>query len=210
MEYIQSVWLVIVISLAAGAVIGIVGYRLFAPSLKEADKVKTELDAVKEEMANYKASVNQHFDKTSELVGDLTQSYVKVYQHLAEGSQALGGSKAFTNLLEQHQGKELIAGDDDSIVVDEIAGDMVGNAAVEAADKRVESSEGEASGETEPVTEEGSSVKADTLDSADNVGNPTEASNSELSTNPEEDAPRDFVSEADVEKDEADSEREKK
>ena len=105
-------------------------------------------------MANYKASVNQHFDKTSELVGDLTQSYVKVYQHLAEGSETLGGSKAFTNLLEQHQGKQLIAGDDDTIVADEIGDDLVGDAAVEAADERFEPSEGETSGETEPVTEE--------------------------------------------------------
>ena len=58
-------------------------------------------------MTSYKASVNQHFEKTSELVGDLTQSYVKVYQHLAEGSEALGGGKTFTNLLEQHQRESL-------------------------------------------------------------------------------------------------------
>jgi len=110
-EYVNSVWQIGIIALVAGVLIGALAYRLLSPSVKQADKVKTELDVAREELDSYRASVNQHFDKTSELVNDLTQNYVKVYQHLAQGAQTLGGSKTLNNLLEQHQGKVSIAVD---------------------------------------------------------------------------------------------------
>lgn len=101
MEYAYSVWQIGAIALVAGVLIGALAYRLFAPSVKQADQVKSELDQAKEEMESYRQSVNSHFNKTSELVNNLTQDYVKVYQHLADGAQTLGDSKTFNNLLEQ-------------------------------------------------------------------------------------------------------------
>jgi uncharacterized membrane-anchored protein YhcB (DUF1043 family) len=121
-DYVDSVWQLGIIALVAGAMIGALVYRLLAPSVKQADKTKSELDMAREELNNYKASVNSHFDKTSELVSDLTQNYVKVYQHLAEGAQTLGDSKTLTNLLEQHQGKVLISVDDETNDRDTIGG----------------------------------------------------------------------------------------
>lgn len=114
MEYLQSVWQVALIALAAGALIGALAYRLFAPSVTRANKVRSELETARQELIDYRASVNKHFDKTSELVNDLTQNYVKVYQHLAEGAQNLGGSRELNRLLEQQPGKVLLAVDDDS------------------------------------------------------------------------------------------------
>ena len=52
--------------------------------------------------------MNQHFDKTAELVNDLAQNYVKVYQHLAEGAQKLGDGGAFENLLPPGPGQASI------------------------------------------------------------------------------------------------------
>jgi len=101
MEYAYSIWQIGVIALVAGVLIGALAYRLFAPSVKQAGQVKSELDQAKEELESYRESVNSHFNKTSELVNNLTQDYVKVYQHLAEGAQTLGDSKTFNNLLEQ-------------------------------------------------------------------------------------------------------------
>ena len=112
MDYATSVWQITIIALVAGAMIGALAYRLFSPSVNQANKIKTDLDETRGELASYKASVGQHFDKTSELVNDLTQNYVRVYQHLAEGAQTLGDSKAFPNLLEKHPGKISIAIDD--------------------------------------------------------------------------------------------------
>ena len=122
MDYVNSVWQIGIIALVAGVMIGALAYRLLAPSVKQVDKTKSELDMAREELRNYKAGVNSHFDKTSELVNDLTQNYVKVYQHLAEGAQTLGNSKTLTNLLEQHQGKVLISVDDETSGRDTIAG----------------------------------------------------------------------------------------
>lgn len=121
MDVINSVWQIGIIALVAGVLIGVLAYRLLAPSVKQADKVKSELDQAREEMSSYKASVNSHFNKTSELVNDLTQNYVRVYQHLAEGAQTLGDSKVLNNLLEQQQGKVLLTVDDAPVAQDTIA-----------------------------------------------------------------------------------------
>ncbi len=120
MDYVNSVWQISIIALIAGVMIGALAYRLLAPSVKQADKTKSELDMAREELSSYKASVDSHFDKTSELVNDLTQNYVKVYRHLAEGAQTLGDSRTLTNLLEQHQGKVLISVDDETNARDTI------------------------------------------------------------------------------------------
>ncbi len=112
MEEATSVWQISFISLIAGALIGALVYRLLSPSVKQASKIKADLDQARGELASYKASVGQHFDKTSELVNDLTQNYVRVYQHLADGAQTLGDSKAFPNLLERHESTVSIAVDD--------------------------------------------------------------------------------------------------
>lgn len=120
MEDATSVWQISFISLIAGAMIGALAYRLLSPSVKQASKIKADLDQTREELTSYKASVSQHFDKTSELVNDLTQNYVRVYQHLADGAQTLGDSQEFTNLLERHQSTASIAAGDtiETTVVD--------------------------------------------------------------------------------------------
>ena len=144
MEYLDSVWQIGIIALVAGVMIGVLAYRLLAPSLKQADQIKTELDTARDELDSYKASVGQHFNKTSELVNDLTQNYVKVYQHLAEGAQTLGDSKTFNNLLEQQPGRVSIAVDDAADTADTAADDLVAEplaaqaASVETVDEHAE------------------------------------------------------------------------
>ena len=129
MEPVNSIWLVGIAALVIGAIIGAIAYRLFTPALRNASKLRTELDETKEELSNYKASVSSHFNKTSDLVNELTQDYVKVYKHLAEGAQTLGDAKEFTNVLEQHQGKVLISFGDESeaqgTIVSEQSADVV-------------------------------------------------------------------------------------
>ncbi|MCP4388525.1 MAG: YhcB family protein, partial [Gammaproteobacteria bacterium] len=111
------------------ALIGALAYRLLAPSVKQAVKDKAELDSAREELTSYKVSVNEHFNKTSELVNDLTQNYVKVYQHLAEGAHTLGDSKTFNNLLEQHPGKVSLTVAGDSPAPDPVVEDTIVEAA---------------------------------------------------------------------------------
>ena len=124
MEFIDSIWQVGIIALLAGAMIGALAYRFFSPSVKQSDGLRTELDSARQELSDYRASVNSHFAKTSELVNDLTHNYVRVYQHLAEGAQTLGDSRELNKLLEQQQGKVLLAVDDESEPSEASAGTM--------------------------------------------------------------------------------------
>jgi len=68
---------------------GIYVYKLKGSSSGQTEKLKSEKQALEEEFDEYKNSVADHFAQTSELLGGLTDNYVKVYQHLAEGSQSL-------------------------------------------------------------------------------------------------------------------------
>jgi hypothetical protein len=114
MDPVYLIWLFTAGALVGGGIIGAIVYRNLAPGKKKTDDLKAELDAARLEMETYKTSVNSHFDKTAELVNELTQDYVKVYKHLAEGAQVLGEGRDLANVLEQHQGKVLISVDNDN------------------------------------------------------------------------------------------------
>ena len=148
MEFIDSIWQVGIIALLAGVMIGALAYRIFSPSVKQSDGLRTELDNARQELTDYRASVNSHFAKTSELVNDLTHNYVRVYQHLAEGAQTLGDSRELNKLLEQQQGKVLLAVDDESESTEAAAGTMRSEP-VPKADESAKSNDGAG----EPVAE---------------------------------------------------------
>ena len=129
MEFLGSVWQIGLIALAAGILIGILAYRVYSASTSETDQVRAELDETRDELQHYKANVQSHFDRTAELVNELTQNYARVYRHLADGAHTLGDSKTLTNLLEQQPGRVVIT-------VDEQIGDVstrVADAAVSGA-----------------------------------------------------------------------------
>jgi len=188
-DYLNSVWQIGIIALVAGAMIGALAYRLLAPSVKQADKTKSELDMAREELSSYKASVNDHFNKASELVNDLTQNYVKVYRHLAEGAQTLGDNRALTNLLEQHQGKVLISVDDETNAQDTISGGEFVDSAVtqetpvEAVDEHAEPFAGTSNDETDPEIPGDNMATTNASKSAARPGQHTEVSKSVLDVN---------------------------
>ena len=174
MEYATSVWQITIIALVAGAMIGALVYRLLSPAVKQANKIKTDLDQTRRELASYKASVDQHFDKTSELVNDLTQNYVKVYQHLAEGAQTLSDNKAFPNLLEQHQGMASVAiGDTSNTVADDSRFDpaVAEVSASESVDEHAESLSSQGSEEPAPENLANDSTETVTEKLSDNIDN---------------------------------------
>ncbi len=165
MEITYSVWQIGLIALVAGALIGVLAYRLFAPSVRRADQVKSDLDATRDELRSYKENVNEHFDKTAELVNDLTQNYVKVYQHLAAGAQSLGDGKRFDNLLEQQPGKVAIAVDDESPAAQPIdAESTVDAAATTAADAPAEARDERTAAGIEAGAAETAAVKTATAE----------------------------------------------
>jgi uncharacterized membrane-anchored protein YhcB (DUF1043 family) len=128
MDPVYLIWLFASGAVLGGAIIGAIVYRNLTPNIKQADSLKAELDEARQEMESYKSSVNGHFDKTAELVNELTQDYVKVYKHLAEGAQTLGDGRDFTNVLEQHQGKVLISVDGGENVQDSVVSEVPADA----------------------------------------------------------------------------------
>jgi uncharacterized membrane-anchored protein YhcB (DUF1043 family) len=89
--------------------LGVLLLRLLNPAAGDVAKLQAELEQARSEMESYKASVNTHFNKTSDLVNELTQDYVKVYRHLAEGAQTLSETREFTQVLDQPSGRVLIS-----------------------------------------------------------------------------------------------------
>ena len=177
MNNVDSVWQISIISLFAGVLIGALAYRLLSPSVKKIDEVESDLIKAREEMASYKASVNQHFNKTSELVNDLTQDYVKVYQHLADGAQTLGDIGTLTNLLENRQGKVSIAISSETNIQDpvpEVA--PIEAAAVQAVNEDGEPSEEVEINETEPKDYDDGTAVDQASDSIVESGEPAESS----------------------------------
>ena len=109
MESIDPVWLFGGIVLVGGVLLGVLLLRLFNPVAGDVEKLQAELQQARSDMESYKASVNSHFNKTSDLVNELTQDYVKVYRHLAEGAQTLSDTREFNQVLEQPRGQVLIS-----------------------------------------------------------------------------------------------------
>ena len=120
MENLDLVWQIGIIALLLGLAVGVLAQRLLTRSGRETEELRQARDAAQQELKQYRDSVNQHFDKTSELVNDLTQDYVRVYQHLAEGAQTLGDSKTLNNLLEQQPGRVSIALDENTRTTPEV------------------------------------------------------------------------------------------
>ncbi len=114
MASIDPVWVFGGIALIAGALLGALICRRFTPTITDVDELRVKLERSRTEMEDYRASVNGHFSKTSDLVKELTEDYVKVYRHLSEGAQTLSDAPEFTHVLEQQKGKLLISVDDEA------------------------------------------------------------------------------------------------
>jgi uncharacterized membrane-anchored protein YhcB (DUF1043 family) len=80
-----AVFFLIVCGAAAGALVAF----FLLPSPRQMRRLQDEIDTLRAEHERYRSQVTSHFHKTAELVGVMTQSYKNVYDHLAQGAQAL-------------------------------------------------------------------------------------------------------------------------
>lgn len=91
-------WMGATIMFAMG---GAAGYFI-ARQLKDKRTLELEekLEDTRNELSQYRGDVNQHFLKTSLLLGKLTNDYREVYEHLATGAQRLCNNKPGTPELD--------------------------------------------------------------------------------------------------------------
>ena len=84
----NSIWIISILTLVTGGVIGYFAGRFGTSATKQRD-LNLQLEDSQRQLDAYKQQVNQHFERTAELVNNMTESYKAVHQHLATGSEAL-------------------------------------------------------------------------------------------------------------------------
>jgi len=76
-----------VLLVVVGIAIGVAGGYFGFPAIREAKRLREQLEHLLQEHESYKAAVNAHFRKTADLVGQMTKSYAAIYDHLAGGAR---------------------------------------------------------------------------------------------------------------------------
>jgi len=85
----------LLLALIAGGIIGFLIYHLTL-GRSNSSKQQEELEKNKIELEKYKAQVNDHFNSSAELMGQVASSYQALYSHMADQSQSLLGETAAT------------------------------------------------------------------------------------------------------------------
>ena len=86
-------WLVGLIIFALGLAAGYALHYFLNPDHDRNKTLEAELQTLRQESSRYREQVTEHFQRTSTLVQDMTQSYRAVYEHLASSSQQLCGDR---------------------------------------------------------------------------------------------------------------------
>lgn len=84
----SNVWIITLVALAIGALIGYLLGRAGGGSSREQELVD-ELDSARSELERYRTQVGRHFEETAALVNGLSEQYRKVHQHLASSAESL-------------------------------------------------------------------------------------------------------------------------
>ena len=84
-------WSFGLISFALGIAAGYAMHFFVNSDNKRSEQLAKELDRLKNETEQYRGEVAEHFQRTSELVQEMTSSYKNVYEHLASSSARLCG-----------------------------------------------------------------------------------------------------------------------
>ena len=85
----MSIEFTIGLSLIVGGIIGLFAGRFGLSNRREMQRLRTALEEAEKNAEQYQEQVTQHFSHTAELFNGMTKQYREVYQHLAEGAEAL-------------------------------------------------------------------------------------------------------------------------
>ena len=97
----NTVWVIAIAALTIGMLIGFLFGKSRSNESREM-KLADELDKVQRETAIYRNEVEEHFDKTAELINGLTNQYQKVHEHLAIGAEQLCRDEKLVADLQQN------------------------------------------------------------------------------------------------------------
>lgn len=104
---LESLLIIAVITFIVGGIIGVAVGRAWVPPERQKDLEK-RLSSAKDELDAYQQDVAKHFMETSQRVGELTQSYRDLHEHLAKGALNLTNTEIGRQLLDAGASKEHI------------------------------------------------------------------------------------------------------
>jgi hypothetical protein len=107
MELLNTPWIIALASFLIGTIVGALVFKSAYSDEVKIRQVEDDLEQKEHDFKLYQQSVTTHFSKTSELVHKLTEDYVEVYKHLAEGSDTLIDKNSKPAPLKQLQGQAL-------------------------------------------------------------------------------------------------------
>ncbi len=87
MNSANSVWLIPLLALLGGVIVGYIIARLIAKASPQ--NTQNQLDDLQERFDSYQNEVVAHFSTTAELVNKLTENYQNVQQHLLQSAERL-------------------------------------------------------------------------------------------------------------------------
>lgn len=119
MDASSTVWIIAVVALIVGTLIGYLLGRSGGNDNRQLELIE-QLDETQRELAEYKEKVTTHFEETADLVSSLTDSYKAVHLHLAKSSVELCSSDVATRTLEAAAQPRLTAEPEDDAVADAI------------------------------------------------------------------------------------------
>lgn len=92
-----------VVMFLLGAIAGGTGCYVILTRSRSETAIEQQLRDLQEEFTAYRENVNQHFNRTADLVNTLTESYVKVQKHLEDASVSLSEPPKSFKLENSHQ-----------------------------------------------------------------------------------------------------------
>ncbi len=103
---LESFLILGVVMLIVGTIIGVIIGRSWVPP-EQQKELEQRLNESKKELNGYQQSVAQHFLETSEKVGELTQSYRDLHEHLTKGALQLSNSEIGREVLAAGEATEV-------------------------------------------------------------------------------------------------------
>lgn len=108
-------WILGITCFLIGAAAGALLFRAFRSDEVRVKHLEAQLQQLADEHENYKSNVHSHFSGTARLLTDMTDSYRKVYLHMANSAQALCPDYISNQLNLSSEAKALLERDQDDV-----------------------------------------------------------------------------------------------
>jgi uncharacterized membrane-anchored protein YhcB (DUF1043 family) len=91
MDPLLPLWLIVIASVVAGVVVGVLFERTRGEAAKRAAKFEADLMQARSDLMHYREQTKHHFGKSAELLGRMATDYREFLDHFVTGAEELCG-----------------------------------------------------------------------------------------------------------------------